>query len=140
MASSVNLDLRNSFEVHDQRVILKFLYAQGNTAAEAHLQLVKTLGSNALGKSKVCPSDSKASRMETTTIQLIKVVIHIPDLKLEQRIKAIQEAFQQSSVWSLRSLSAFTGIPKSSFHEIITEKLGMRKAHAKWVPHQLSDD
>ena len=50
----------------------------------------------------------------------------------EERIEAVLNALDQTRAWSIRSLWAHIGIPRSSLHDIITKKL-----NAKWVPHQL---
>ena len=55
----------------------------------------------------------------------------------EERIEAVLNTFHQTRAWSIRSLSANIGIPRSSLHDIITKKLKYKKFNAKWDPHQL---
>ena len=51
--------------------------------------------------------------------------------------EAVLNTFDQTQAWSIRSLSANIGIPRSSLHDIITKKLKYKKLNAKWAPHQL---
>ena len=51
MTSPSSMDLRNSISVIEQRIFIKFAYLKGETAAEAHRQLKKYIGKNALAES-----------------------------------------------------------------------------------------
>ena len=51
MPSLSNMDLLKSITVIEQRIFIKFAYLKGETAREAHRQLKKYIGKNALAES-----------------------------------------------------------------------------------------
>ena len=53
MATSSDLELKNSFDDRDQRVIMKFLFALKNTAAELYRLMVKVFGKSTVGETTV---------------------------------------------------------------------------------------
>lgn len=57
-----------------------------------------------------------------------------------ERIVRIQECFEESRHWSLRSLAARTEIPWSTVRNIVKDQLKMSKVLGKWVPHVLTED
>jgi len=128
---------KNSFSDENQRAVIMFLYFQKHTAAEIHRQLVQVLGKTALSKRSVrlwCQRfkegnyDVKESRSRP----------YISDDIIQERIDKLEEAFDETRAWSLRALSAKTGLSRPMCHRIITENLKMKKILAKWVPRELS--
>lgn len=128
---------KTSFSTENQRAIVKFLFLNDNSAAAIHRQLVKTLGREAFSESylrrlirkfKAGDFDIEDHRGGDST----------SDAATEERIAQICEAFDQTRAWSLTSLSAAIGIPRSTCHQIIRGKLKMTKKLKKWVPHELS--
>ena len=137
MASSSKEEIKNSFDDFQQRSILKFLFVQGNSAASAHREIGETLQVAAYSKRAV-EFWFKRFNEGNYDIKEHRGGDHVSDPEKNQRVALIEQALTESRCWSLVSLSAHTGIPKSTVHRIMTEALHMKKVNAKWVPHELT--
>ena len=137
MATAVNMEARNSISVLEQCTIIKVFFLEGNSAAEAHRRLVRIMGRNALSSATVRVWFARFAQGNWDTKETRGGDQRSSDIT-QERIEAIENAFDESRAWSLRSLSAKLDIPLSTLHGIITEKLKFRKVNAKWVPYELS--
>lgn len=127
----------SSLNVENQRVICLFLFLQGNSAAQIHRDLVKVLHREALSERTV---QYWCARFRTGNFDLTehRGGDHTSELITEQRIEAVNGAFEESRAWTVRALAANLGIPRSTCYRIITEKLKMKKICKKWVPYELT--
>ena len=138
MTSPSSMDLRNSISVIEQRIFIKFAYLKGETAAEAHRQLKKYIGKNALAES-TCRFWMKQFKGQRFNVEESRGGNHNQSEDSEERINIVREAFDQSRAWSMKSLSHMTSIPQATVHRIVRQKLLMKKICRKWVPHELSE-
>lgn len=139
LVSQSNMEIQNTFEEQDQRIIIKFFFAQQSTAAECHRSLVRILGRNALDISTVRRwfRRFKAGNYDIKDHRGAHTVQTHESIEI---ISAIQEAFNQTRSWTIRCLSAKLDITKSTCYEIISKKLRMTKLNSKWVPQELTDE
>ena len=129
MSSAAN----TSFSTENQRAIVKFLFLSDHTAAGIHRQLVKTLGEDAFSESHVRRLIRKF-RAGDFNIKDQRGGYFTSDAITDERIELVLQAFDQTRAWSLNSLAAEVGIPRSTCHRIITQRLKMSKKLKKWVP------
>lgn len=133
----MDFEARTSFSVKDQRIIIKFLFVSDDNAKEIHRKLVDIFGRDALSERTVrywC----QRFRDRNFDVEEQRGGDHRTGPETAERIRVIEEAFEQSRAWTLMSLSAKFGIPYGTCQRIVTEKLGMTKKNAKWVPHELT--
>ena len=116
---------------------VRIFHIQGKSVAEAHQELLQIHGQNALSLSTVRRWFHKFAAgvqdfsVKKTGGRLTKVT---PE-KLEQ-IKAILE---EDNTICLRVLSRCTGLSLRTVHNVLRNKLELKKRPAKWIPHLLSD-
>jgi len=58
----------------------------------------------------------------------------------EQHVEKVPEVIRSNRRLTLQELTDKAGISKPSFHEILTESLGMQRVTAKFVPRLLTDE
>lgn len=128
---------RTCFSDENQRIIVKFLFFEGHSGAEIHRRLVKMLSGNALPKRTVqywC----QRFKLGNFDVEEHRGGDQKSGPLRDERVAAIEEAFQESRAWSLRSLSPKTGIPRETCRLIVTKTLKMKKILKKWIPHELT--
>ena len=133
----MNLEARASFCTENQRLFIKFLFLAGDSDKQIYRKLVTILGKGAFTERTVnrwC----QRFRDGNFDVEEHRGGDHRSGPQTDVRIGVIREAFEQSRGWSLRSLSAQFGIPRSTCHQIVTEELKMTQKNEKWVPHELS--
>lgn len=127
-----------TFSIENQHVVAKYLFLEGHSAAQIHRNFVKIFGTNAVVERTVqkwcerfnegnfVTEDGRTGRSQD-------------DIETEERIAAIEEAFQESRAWTMRSLSAKLQIPVTTCHRLVTNNLKFKKLHKKWIPYELTD-
>ena len=130
MASAVSLELRNSFSLQDQRLILKLFYAQGKSATEARQELKKVVGDNALGKTQVHAWYKRFQDCNFDVSEQRGGDQKSGDEK-EKRIEDIKSAFEETKAWSISSLLAKVGFSRSACYSIVTKELGIQRVNPK---------
>lgn len=128
---------KTSFSVENQRSVIKFLFLRGFNAAAIRRDLVKVLGKEAFDESTVrywC----KKFENGNWSVEDHRGGDYTSGPQTDERLARITEALEESRAWTMRSLSAHTGIPRNTCHLIVTKKLEMKKIMKKWVPHELT--
>ncbi len=121
-----------------QRAEIRIFRIQGKTVAQAHRELLQLHGQNALSLSMVRRWYRKfAGGLRDFSVKktggcLTKVTAE----KLEE-IKAI---LAEDNTVCLRVLSRKTGLSLRTIHNVLRNKLELKKRLAKWIPHLLSED
>jgi hypothetical protein len=120
------------------RAVIRFLHAEGQSAAEIHRRLCRVYGDNVMGDSCVREQCRKfrdgrtdvheeggQERRSIVTDELVRKVDHCLRGKRRFTISEQSEEFPQTSTTPL--------------YRTVTDRLGYHKLCARWVPKQLTD-
>lgn len=130
---------RESFSKRDKRAIIKFHVLLGRSPHEIHAVMQEALG------------DASPS-YETIRRWVLSIREGKEDLDDEPRsgrpasahsddlVTKLEAAVREDRRITVRQLSDALGVSTGSVHSMLTEKIGMRKVCAKWVPHILTED
>ena len=58
----------------------------------------------------------------------------------EANIAAVKKMIEGDARYTLRNIAQYVGITSAAAHKILTERLGLRKLCARWVPHLLTKE
>lgn len=135
---SLRESLINSMRDLDQRNFLQFCVLLGYSGGLSHELLVKSVGSNAIGKSTVekwmkkikeGDTDLKDGRGGDKSDKAVK----------EERLNLLKGCMEESRHWSTKVLSSKLGIPATTVKRYLKEEMKMVKKLGKWIPHDLND-
>ncbi len=125
----------------EQRSIIKFLCAQGNTPIQCWRGLEAVYGERALGKTQVRAwhKTFRTGDMETPTKDKAR-----PGRPRSGRcgsnIDKVETQLQQDCRQSIRDISRTTGVPRATVQRIMRKDLKLRHVSAKFVPRILTND
>ena len=120
------------------RSVIRFLSAEGNSAAEIHRRLCRVYGDGVMSDGSVrewCRK-FKDGRTEVHDEEGRGRPSQVTDELMEEVDKAVRTR-RRFSISELND--DFPEISRTSLFRIITENLGYRKYCARWVPKQLTD-
>jgi hypothetical protein len=119
----------------DQRSIVLYFARKGLNAMAIHRELRATLGPEAVNYPSV-----------TTYLREAKFSFAIPpptfsesDLHVDDSDTAIVLALDEQPFASVQQLARLTHLSRMMVHRRLTESLGFRVRHFRWVPHIVSD-
>ncbi len=121
-----------------QRAEVRVLRIQGKSIAEIHRELLQMHGGNALSVSMVrCwyhkfDAGEHDITMRHTGGRVSKVTPAVLD-----KVHALLE---EDNTMCLRVISRRTGLSLRTVHDILRNKLKLKKRPAKWIPHLLNDN
>ena len=118
MTSPSNMDLLKSITVIEQQIFIKFAYLKGETARDAHRQLMKFIVKDALAES-TCRYRMNQLKGQRFNVEESRGGNHNASEDSEKRINIVREAFNQSRAWSKKSLSLMISIPQATVHRIV---------------------
>ncbi len=121
-----------------QHAEIQIFRIQGKTMSEAHRELVQIHGQNALSLSTVrwwfqkFAAGVRDFSVKKTGGRLTKV----NDKKLDE----IRALLAEDNTMCLRVISRRTGLSLRTVHNVLRNKLELKKRPAKWIPHLLTQD
>ncbi len=119
-----------------QRAEVRVLRIQGKSIAEIHRELVQMQGGNALSISTVrrwyhkFDAGDHDITMRRTGGRVSKVTPEILD--------KVRGLLEEDNTMCLRVISRRTGLSLRTVHDILQNKLKLKKRPAKWIPHLLN--
>ena len=131
--------LFDTFSDIEMRVFIKIGVMFNQSAGLIHSNLKKLLPNK-------CPSDRTVQRWAKRfkdgdpSVKIEKGGSTPDDHLRSERLSRIQAALDHSRNWCVRSLASYTGIPKTTLHELMKNEFKLTKKHGKWVPHLLTQD
>ena len=132
-------ELQNSTTDYDQRVLVKFGVLLNWSARDTHNMLRKALDGSQHSYESVRRL-TKSIKEGRVDIKDIRGGAHHIHPESDERVNQIKDELSQHRGWSVRHIAEKLGIPKTTVHEILTEKLGLKKVMKVWVPHTLTED
>ncbi len=124
----------------EQRSIIKFLCAQGNTPIQCWRGLEAVYGEASLGKTQVRAWHKKFRTGDLTTGTTDKPRPGHPcSGRSGKNIALVDNQLQQDRRQSVRNVSESTGIPRATVQRIIQKDLKLRHVSSKFVPRILTD-
>lgn len=124
-------------ESTEQRICIRFCFKSEKTCAETVQMMQKAFGDNCMSKTRIyewynrfkngresVDSDARSGRPSLTTTP--------------QNIERVRLAIMEDRRLTVRELESDLGIPKTIVWEILTEKLGMTRVCAKFIPKLLT--
>lgn len=117
----------------EQKVIIKFLLAEGNTGTNILQRLQAVYGDKALSKSRVfelVKQFKEGNRSETAGPSPGRPRISTTP----ENIAYVEHLVMQDRRMTIDEIAELTCISHGSVHSILTEHLRMRKVSARWVP------
>ncbi len=131
-----------SFKMEDSKLTqhaeIRIFCIQGKTVAEAHRELLQIHGESALSLSTVRRWYRKFAAglhdfsVKKTGGRLTKVT--------PEKLEEIKGILAEDNMICLRVLSRKTGLSLRTVHNVLRNKLELKKRPAKWIPHLLNDD
>ncbi len=121
-----------------QHAEIRIFRIQGKNVSEAHQELVRIHGQSALSLSTMCQWFHKffAGMCDFSVKKTGGRLTKVTDNKLAD-IKALLE---KDNTMCLPVMAHRTGLSLRTVHNVLRNKLELKKRPAKWTPHLLSDD
>ena len=126
-------------EVNEQRIVIKFLQKEGETAANVYRRLRKVYGIHSMSEPRVyewfkrfrdgrtsAENDVRCGRPATAVTE--ENIEKVNKLILSDRRVRIQDIMSELQIGS------------RAVNDIIHNRLGYNKVCARWIPHQLTSD
>jgi hypothetical protein len=118
----------------DQQSIVLYLSRKGLSAVAIHHNLVATLGAEAVSY----PFVTRCLPEAIFTSSNPPDPLPPPEHQLDDSDQAILPALADQHFASIRELSRLIHLPRTTIHRRLTQSLGFRVHHLRWVPHFLS--
>ncbi len=130
----------------EQRVVIKFLNAEGVKGKEIHEHLNVMQGKNSMNRAKVYKwirffngsgtevHDEKRSGQPLDLVNKETVSI-VHALMVEDRHFALTDLYYEIAMWY-----SYVMVGRTSIYNILRNELGMCKVNARWVPCQLTKE
>ncbi len=121
-----------------QRAEIHIFRIQGKNVSESHRELVRIHGQHALSLSTVCQWFQKfAAGVHDFSVK--KIGGHLTKVT-EKKLDEIKALLEEDNTMCLRVMSRRTGLSLRTVHNVLRNKLQLKKRPAKWIPHLLSED
>jgi len=121
------------------RSVIRFLQAEGNSAAEIHRRMCQVYGEGLMSDGVVrewCRKFKEGRKDVHDEGGQGRKSIATDDL-----VNRVDEAVKNNRRFTLTSLSMeFPQVSRSSLYSIVTDELGYKKICARWVPKMLTDN
>ncbi len=119
----------------DQRSIVLFLDRKGLKATDIHNELVAVLDSDAVSYSTVTRYLREGRLALKESKEQEKKKNYMTDYTKEN---AILQFLEDEPYASIRTIAKSLRIPKSTVHYTLTQVLGWKIKHLRWIPHNLN--
>jgi hypothetical protein len=120
----------------NQREVVEYLHRKGPKPKAIYVDLVGTLGAEAVSHSTV----TRWLRETRFTSNTQGLMFSESETHRDECDEAILSALQEYPFSSVRALSRVTHLSRTSVHRHLTQSLGYVRRHLHWVPHSLSAD
>ncbi|KAK7871540.1 hypothetical protein R5R35_010343 [Gryllus longicercus] len=121
------------------RSVIRFLQAEGNSAAEIHRRMCQVYGEGFMSDGVVrewCRKFKEGRNDVHDEEGQGRKSVATDDL-----VYRVDEAVKKNRRFTLTSLSMeFPQVSRSSLYSIVTDELGYKKICARWVPKMLTDN
>lgn len=128
-----------TFSIRDIRVIIKFIFLQGNSSPAIHATLSAVLSDKS-------PSLRTVQRW-VASFQSGEFDVEDDDRSgrpstahSETNVALVESKIKEDRRITLRALAEDTGLSHGTVERIVSETLGLRRVVAKWIPHILTEE
>ena len=129
----------SDMETVEIRAVIKYLFIKGLSGKEAYEDLASTLGENAPSFTMVKKWFAEFKRGRTSTEDADSSG-RPSDVSSPETIKKILDIVLADRRVTIRHISDTLNISYGSVQSMITERLGMHKVSARWVPRMLTQE
>ncbi|KFM74683.1 hypothetical protein X975_23290, partial [Stegodyphus mimosarum] len=121
------------------RAVIRFLQAEGNSAAEIHRRMSRVYGDSFMSDCVVREWCRKFKDGRTDVHD--EGSQRCKSVATDDIVQRVGQAVKENRRFTISELSMkFPEVSRSSLYSIVTEKLRCRKVCARWVPQMLTDD
>jgi histone-lysine N-methyltransferase SETMAR len=126
-------------DFHEQRVCGKFCVTLGKTFTETLEMLKQAFGNESMGRTQTYDwyKRFKDSRISIEDDPCSGLPSTLTD---DQHVAQVRSVIRSNQRLTVRELAEECDISLGSCHSILTEKLGMHRVAAKFVPRLLTDE
>jgi hypothetical protein len=118
----------------DRQLIVLYLSRKELSAVAIHDDLAATLGAEVVSD----PSVTRYLREAIFALSNPPDPLPPPEHQLDNSDQSILLALADQPFESIRELSQLTHLPRTTVHRRLTQSLGFRVRHIRWVPHFLA--
>ena len=125
-------------DLEEQRVCVKFCFKLGKTFTETFEKLQQAYGEDCLSRTQ-CHEWYQRFKSGRTSIE-DDPKSGRPSMSMDDdHVEKVLTLFRQNHRLTVHEVAEEVGICKSTCHQILTDRLKMRRVAAKFVPHLMRD-